>query len=51
MYALVDCPNFYASCKRVFPPQLNGKAITVLSNNNACVINNKENPFIGVENH
>ena len=38
MYALVDCNNFYASCERVFKPQLNGKPIAVLSNNDGCVI-------------
>lgn len=38
MYALVDCNNFYASCERVFRPQLNGKPIAVLSNNDGCVI-------------
>jgi DNA polymerase V len=38
MYALVDCNNFYASCERVFQPQLNGKPVVVLSNNDGCVI-------------
>jgi DNA polymerase V len=38
MYALVDCNNFYASCERVFKPQLNGKPIVVLSNNDGCVV-------------
>ncbi|OFX58738.1 MAG: SOS mutagenesis and repair protein UmuC [Bacteroidetes bacterium GWA2_30_7] len=38
MYALVDCNNFYASCERVFRPELNGKPIVVLSNNDGCVI-------------
>lgn len=38
MYALVDCNNFYASCERVFQPQLVGKPIVVLSNNDGCVI-------------
>jgi len=38
MYALVDCNNFYASCERVFQPQLQGKPIVVLSNNDGCVI-------------
>ncbi|MGM8361715.1 Y-family DNA polymerase [Flavobacterium sp. ARAG 55.4] len=38
MYALVDCNNFYASCERVFQPELNGKAIAILSNNDGCVI-------------
>jgi len=38
MYALVDCNNFYASCERLFRPQLEGKPIVVLSNNDGCVI-------------
>ena len=38
MYALVDCNNFYASCERMFRPELNGKPIVVLSNNDGCVI-------------
>ncbi|MGC9326028.1 MAG: Y-family DNA polymerase, partial [Candidatus Hinthialibacter sp.] len=36
--ALVDCNNFYASCERVFQPQLEGKAVVVLSNNDGCII-------------
>lgn len=38
MFALVDCNNFYASCERVFRPDLNGKPVAVLSNNDGCVI-------------
>jgi|APLak6261670063_1056076.scaffolds.fasta_scaffold01141_2 DNA polymerase V len=38
MFALVDCNNFYASAHRVFQPQLEGKPIIVLSNNDGCVI-------------
>lgn len=38
MYALVDCNNFYASCERVFQPQLADKPIVILSNNDGCVI-------------
>lgn len=38
MFALVDCNNFYASCERVFRPDLNGRPIVVLSNNDGCVI-------------
>ena len=36
--ALVDCNNFYASCERVFQPELRGQALVVLSNNDGCVI-------------
>jgi len=38
MYALIDCNNFYASCERVFNPDLNNKPVVVLSNNDGCVI-------------
>jgi DNA polymerase V len=38
MFALVDCNNFYASCERVFRPDLIGKPVVVLSNNDGCVI-------------
>lgn len=38
MFALVDCNNFYASCQRVFQPNLIGKPIVVYSNNDGCVI-------------
>lgn len=38
MFALVDCNNFYASCERVFRPDLNDKPVVVLSNNDGCVI-------------
>ena len=36
--ALVDCVSFYASCERVFRPDLKNKPIVVLSNNDGCVI-------------
>ncbi|UMB54021.1 Y-family DNA polymerase [Lutibacter sp. A64] len=38
MYAILDCNSFYASCERVFKPNLIGKPIVVLSNNDGCVI-------------
>ncbi|MCC2666971.1 MAG: dinB [Gammaproteobacteria bacterium] len=38
VYLLVDCNNFYASCERVFNPQLEGQPIVVLSNNDGCVV-------------
>ncbi|WP_324044715.1 translesion error-prone DNA polymerase V subunit UmuC [Aeromonas caviae] len=36
--ALVDVNNFYASCERLFRPDLNGVPIVVLSNNDGCVV-------------
>ncbi len=38
MFALLDCNNFYASCERVFRPDLANKPVVVLSNNDGCVI-------------
>lgn len=38
MFGLADCNNFYTSCERVFNPELNGKPVIVLSNNDGCVI-------------
>lgn len=38
MYGLCDCNNFFASCERVFRPDLNGRPVIVLSNNDGCVI-------------
>ena len=38
MFALIDCNNFYASCERMFQPDLIGKPVVVLSNNDGCVI-------------
>ena len=38
MIGLADCNNFYASCERVFNPQLRNKPLVVLSNNDGCVI-------------
>ena len=38
VFALADCNNFYVSCERVFAPQLKGKPVVVLSNNDGCVI-------------
>jgi len=36
--ALIDCNAFYASCERVFRPDLHRTPIVVLSNNDGCVI-------------
>lgn len=36
--ALVDCDSFYASCERVCRPDLRGKPLAVLSNNDGCIV-------------
>jgi len=38
MFALIDCNNFYASCERLFRPDLRNQPIVVLSNNDGCII-------------
>lgn len=38
VYALADANSFYASCEKVFRPELEGKPVVVLSNNDGCVI-------------
>ena len=42
LFALVDCNNFYVSCERVFNPELIGKPVVVLSNNDGCIIARSE---------
>ncbi len=37
-FALVDCNNFYVSCERLFNPQLIGKPVIILSNNDGCAV-------------
>ena len=38
LWALVDCNNFFASCERLFRPDLLGKPVVVLSNNDGCIV-------------
>ena len=38
MYGIIDCDNCYVSCERVFHPDLEGKPVIVLSNNDGCVV-------------
>ena len=42
LFAVADCNNFYCSCERVFHPELVGKPVVVLSNNDGCVIARSE---------
>ncbi|HRN70069.1 MAG TPA: Y-family DNA polymerase [Candidatus Woesebacteria bacterium] len=38
MYGVVDCNTFYASCERIFRPELEKIPVVVLSNNDGCII-------------
>lgn len=50
MKAIIDCNSFYCSCERLFKPELNGKPVVVLSNNDGCIISRTdEAKQIGVE--
>lgn len=50
MFALCDVNAFYASCETVFRPDLWGKPVVVLSNNDGCVIaRNAEAKALGVK--
>ncbi len=40
--ALVDCNNFYVSCERLFQPELEGRPVVVLSNNDGCVVSRSQ---------
>lgn len=50
MYALVDCNNFFVSCERAFQPELEGKPVVVLSNNDGCVVaRSNESKAMGIK--
>ena len=50
LVALVDCSAFYCSCERAFRPDLAGRPVVVLSNNDGCVIaRTAEAKALGVE--
>lgn len=38
LFGLVDCNNFYASCERLFRPDLADRPVVVLSNNDGCIV-------------
>ncbi|MDH1610363.1 Y-family DNA polymerase [Klebsiella aerogenes] len=48
MFALCDVNSFYASCETVFRPDLRGRPVVVLSNNDGCVISRsaEAKPFV-----
>lgn len=49
-FALVDCNSFYASCERLFRPDLKGRPIVVLSNNDGCIVAlSKEAKRVGIQ--
>lgn len=37
-WGLVDCNNFYASCEKLFRPDLAHSPVVVLSNNDGCIV-------------
>ena len=50
MYALIDCNSFYASCEKLFRPDLKDKPVVVLSNNDGCVVaRSKEAKSLGIK--
>ena len=50
MYAIFDCDNCYVSCERVFRPDLVGRPVVVLSNNDGCVVaRSREAKAMGVK--
>jgi len=49
-FALVDCNNFYASCEKLFRPDIQHAAVVVLSNNDGCVVaRSKEAKALGIK--
>ena len=49
MFALVDCNSCYASCEQIFRPDLRGKPVVVLSNNDGCIVaRNAEAKALGI---
>lgn len=49
MIGLIDCDNFFCSCERVFRPDLAGRPVVVLSNNDGCVVaRSRESKAMGI---
>lgn len=50
VFALVDCNNFYASCEKLFRPDIADRPVVVLSNNDGCVVaRSKEAKKLGIK--
>lgn len=50
VFALVDCNNFYASCEKLFRPDLKNTPVVVLSNNDGCVVaRSREAKLLGIK--
>lgn len=50
MYALADVNSFYASCETLWRPDLCGRPVVVLSNNDGCVVaRSKEAKLLGLK--
>lgn len=50
VFALVDANNFYASCEKLFRPDLANTPVVVLSNNDGCVVaRSKEAKKLGIK--
>ena len=50
IFGLIDCNNFYVSCERLFRPDLEGKPVIVLSNNDGNAISrSNESKALGVK--
>ncbi len=48
VFGLIDCNNFYVSCERVFRPDLEGKPVIVLSNNDGNAVS-RSNDYVESE--
>lgn len=50
VFALVDCNNFYASCEKLFRPDIRERPVVVLSNNDGCVVaRSREAKALGIK--
>ena len=50
MFVLCDCNSFYASCEQIFRPDLRGKPVVVLSNNDGFVVaRSREAKALGID--